>query len=216
MSGSDDMRMRITHDLLRIGAVVFSPDEPFTWASGIESPVYVDNRLTMSYPQVRKVITEGFVSIMTSEAIDVDAVVGTATAGIPHAAWLAGRLDLPLAYVRGSAKQHGRRNKIEGRIGDGDRVVVVEDLVSTGGSSLDAVNSVRDSGARVLAVLAVFTYGMQTAADVFRRADVPLHCLTDFASVLDTAIAEGRVKADDEQAIREWHADLVSSRPERE
>jgi orotate phosphoribosyltransferase len=208
--------VRIARELLRIGAVAFSPEDLFTWASGIQSPVYVDNRLTIGYPDVRKSITDGFFSLMESHGIEVEAIVGTATAGIPHAAWLADRLDLPMAYVRGSAKRHGRRNKVEGFVKMDSPVVVVEDLVSTGGSSLDVVDTLRESGAHVIAVMAIFTYGMKRAIAAFRDADVTLHCLTDFNSVLEVALADGRLQAGDETTIRDWHDRLVAARPNAE
>ncbi|MEB3323503.1 MAG: orotate phosphoribosyltransferase, partial [Synechococcaceae cyanobacterium] len=216
MTGPDDTSVRIARELLRIGAVTFSPEDLFTWASGIQSPVYVDNRLTIGYPDVRKSITDGFVSLMESHRIEVGAVVGTATAGIPHAAWLADRLDLPMAYVRGSAKRHGHRHKVEGFVEKDSSVVVVEDLVSTGGSSLDVVDTLRDAGARVIAVMAIFTYGMKRAVGAFRDADVTLHCLTDFNTVLEVALADGTLQAGDEATIREWHGRLVTARPDAE
>ena len=216
MTGPDDSSVRIARELLRIGAVAFSPEDLFTWASGIQSPVYVDNRLTIGHTDVRRTITDGFVSLMKSHAIEVEAIVGTATAGIPHAAWLASRLDLPMAYVRGSAKRHGRRNKVEGFVKKDSPVVVVEDLVSTGGSSLDVVDTLRDAGARVIAVMAIFTYGMERAVAAFRDADVTLHCLTDFNTVLEVALADGRLQGGDEAKIREWHGRLVTARPDAE
>ena len=216
MTGQDESSVRIARELRRIEAVVFSPDDPFTWASGIKSPVYVDNRLTMSYPTVRKMITDGFVSVIGRLGTSIDAIVGTATAGIPHAAWLAARLDLPMAYVRGSAKQHGRRNKVEGLVKEGSQVVVVEDLVSTGGSSLDVVETLRDAGARVAAVVSVFTYGMEKSIAAFDAAAVPLHSLTDFDTVLDTALVEGRLHTGDEAMVRTWHRQLITARPDEE
>lgn len=208
MSRSDDVRQRIAHELLRIGAVVFSPDSPFTWASGIEAPVYVDNRLAISHPDVRRLIIDGFVAKMESAGIAVGAVVGTATAGIPHAAWLADRLDLPLAYVRSSAKPHGRRNKIEGHLREGTRVVVVEDLVSTGGSSLDAVHALRDAGAEVVAVIAVFSYGLSAASSSFEEANVPLYVLSDFDALVEAASSDGTLDGLDVEAVRKWHRGL--------
>ena len=210
------MSHRIAGELLRIGAVVFRPDEPFVWASGMRSPVYVDNRLSLAHPAVRRLIVDGFVSILNEQDIIIDAVVGTATAGIPHAAWLAERLHLPMAYVRGSAKGHGKGNKVEGGLRDGARVVVVEDLVSTGGSSLDAVRTLRETGTRVAAVMAVFSYGLEAAAEAFAKADVGLFTLTDFDTLIDMAREKGAFAAEHENAVREWHARLASGQSSTE
>ncbi len=201
---------RLAEELLRIGAVVFSPDEPFTWASGIRSPVYVDNRLTLAHPEVRRQICAAFAAFADREKLAIDAVVGTATAGIPHAAWLADRLGLPMAYVRGSAKQHGRLNKVEGGLEGGMRVVLVEDLVSTGGSSLNAVGALHAVGVHVLAVLAIFTYELRAAAEAFRAAGVPLHVLTDFSTVFRTALRDGHFTDEQTAHVMDWHRDLVA------
>ncbi|MBT8399958.1 MAG: orotate phosphoribosyltransferase, partial [Rhodothermia bacterium] len=178
---------RLALELIRIGAVVFSPDQPFTWASGIRSPVYCDNRLTMSHPHVRRLIADGFEGVLRREGPRLDVVVGTATAGIPHAAWLAERLNLPMAYVRSSKKSHGRENLIEGKIIPGSQAVVVEDLVSTGGSSLNAVGAVRASGATVDLVLAIFSYNLPGLDAAFHEAGVRLVPLTTFGTLVDVA-----------------------------
>ncbi|NNE45947.1 MAG: orotate phosphoribosyltransferase [Rhodothermales bacterium] len=208
MSQREEVSQRVARELLRIGAVVFSPGQPFTWASGIKSPIYVDNRLTMSHPGVRRVIADGFAAIIEEERLEVDAIVGTATAGIPHAAWLADVLDLPMAYVRGSAKQHGRRNKVEGRLDPGARVVVIEDLVSTGGSSLEAVHALRDMRAEVVAVMAIFTYGLRAASIAFKEAGIPLHTLSDFRAVVAAAREDGSLTDDDVEMLQVWHRQL--------
>lgn len=206
---------RIASDLLALGAVILSPDAPFTWASGLRSPIYCDNRLTLSTPAVRDHIAEGFARIVAEQGFEPDVVVGTATAGIAHAAWLADRLTLPMAYVRSKPKGHGRGNQIEGRVEEGQRVVLVEDLVSTGGSSVAAVEALRQAGAEVAAVLAIFSYGLDASRDAFEEADVPLHTLTDYGTLLDVAAAEGRLDEEARAVLRAWRADPQSWSAER-
>lgn len=189
--------------LLDIGAVVLQPNAPFTWASGLRSPVYCDNRMTLGHPELRSGIAAAFESI--SATYTPDRIAGTATAGIPHAAWLAGRMDLPMCYVRSRAKAHGRGNQIEGPLVSGDCVVLVEDLVSTGGSSIAAVDALREAGARVAAVVAIFSYGLPAAREAFERADVPLHTLTTFPDLLRAAAS--RMSRVDVDSLRAWHAD---------
>ena len=198
---------RLAAALLGIEAVAFSPEEPYTWASGLRSPIYCDNRVTMAYPSVRRSITEGFAGILAREGFAPEAVVGTATAGIPHAAWLAGRLDLPMAYVRSKAKTHGRGNRVEGRLEAGANVIVVEDLVSTGGSSVAVVEALRAVGVRVEAVLAIFSYGLPAAREAFARAAVPLHTLTDFATLLDVARETGALTPEAVASLEAWRRD---------
>ncbi len=204
----EEIRALVARELLRIGAVVFSPDDPFTWASGLRSPVYCDNRLTMSHPEVRSLITDGFEALMEHHVLRPEVVVGTATAGIPHAAWLAHRLNKPLAYVRSSAKQHGRRNRVEGRIDPGQRVVVVEDLISTGGSSLEAARVAQEAGAAVEAVLAIFNYMLPSADQAFRDESIRLAALTDFKALLIAATEEGLLAPDVVVRMRNWHERL--------
>lgn len=198
---------RLAARLLAIGAVSLSPDQPYTWASGRRAPIYCDNRLTIAYPAVRRLITDGFVSRLDEVALRPDVVVGTATAGIPHAAWLADRLDLPLAYVRAKPKEHGRSNQIEGRIEAGQRVVVVEDLVSTGLSSLAVVDALRTAGADVAAVLAIFTYGLPEATAAFEQGGLTLHALTSYDVLIDVAAAEGRLEPAALASLQAWRAD---------
>jgi orotate phosphoribosyltransferase len=162
----------------------------------------------MSHPYVRRAIADGFAAVIEEERLEVDAIVGTATAGIPHAAWLANLLGLPMAYVRGSAKQHGRRNRVEGRLDPGARVVVIEDLVSTGGSSLEAVHALRDMQVEVGAVLAIFTYSLSAAATAFKEAGVPLHTLSDFGTVVAAARGDGSLTDDDVEMLQVWHRRL--------
>lgn len=198
---------RIAEDLLAIGAVYISPDAPYTWASGMQSPIYCDNRLTMGHPDVRRRIRDAFADRIRLEDVQPDIIAGTATAGIPHAAWLADALDLPLVYVRSTAKGHGKSSQIEGRYDAGMRAVVIEDLVSTGGSSVTAVAALRAEGVHVDAVLAIFSYGLPDAETAFSQARVPLFTLTDFSHVMDVLRESGNLSAGDAKAIDAWHID---------
>lgn len=193
--------------LLDIEAVILRPDDPFTWSSGWRSPIYCDNRLTLAYPEIRSEIARCFAEVLAERALDPERVVGTATAGIPHAAWLADRLDLPMAYVRSSAKEHGRENRIEGIVEEGDRVVLVEDLISTGGSALEAVEALRGEGAEVTAVLAIFSYGFAATGRRFEEAGVPALPLTGLDPLVEAA--RGRDGWTDEQleSLEVWRAD---------
>lgn len=197
----------LAEQLLAIGAVVLSPDQPFTWASGLRSPVYCDNRLTLSYPPVRRAIAAGFASHIEAEKLTPDVIAGTATAGIPHAAWLAERLDLPMVYVRSKPKAHGKGNQIEGRLQPGQRVVLIEDLVSTGGSSLEAVGALREAGVAVRAVLGIFSYGLPIAAQRFAEAHVPLHTLTSFSTLLAVAAESEALTPDALAKLQTWNQD---------
>ncbi len=198
---------RIAADLLSIGAVSFSPERPYTWASGLRSPVYCDNRLTLGYPAVRRAVCDGFVAALSRHALSPAAVVGTATAGIPHAAWLAERLDLPMAYVRSKPKEHGRGNQIEGHLEYGQEVVVIEDLVSTGLSSVGVVRALGAAGLRVRAVLAIFSYELPEAAAAFADAGVPLHTLTSFGTLLSVAQEQGLLDAATVASLQAWRRD---------
>lgn len=187
--------------LLRIGAVHIRPDEPFTWASGWKSPIYCDNRQTLGYPEVRRYIRDRFVAHLD---VEVDRVAGTATAGIPHAAWLADALDVPMVYVRGQAKGHGRQSRIEGPLHPGDRVVLIEDLISTGGSSLQAVEALREAGAEVVRVMAIFTYGFPHADEAFARAHVEWDALCSYPTLLDVATRAGQISAAQRDRLQSW------------
>lgn len=197
----------IAAHLLDIGAVALSPDEPFTWASGLKSPIYCDNRLTMAYPTVRRDLTRGFASLLREHHLAPEAIVGTATAGIPHAAWLAAHLDLPMAYVRSKPKAHGRGNQIEGKLEAGQRVVVIEDLVSTGMSSMAVVQAVREAGVEVAALLAIFTYGIPQATLQFAESDVPFYTLTDYDTLLNVAREQGSLSPEALRSLQAWRFD---------
>ncbi len=199
-----DVGRRVAADLLRIEAVQLRPDAPFTWASGIVAPLYTDNRLTLGYPEVRGRICDGFTKLMEQHQIQPAVVVGTATAGIPHAAWLAHRCVLPMAYVRAKPKAHGRGNQIEGVLKAGQRVVIVEDLISTGGSSIEAVQVVRAAGADVLAVLAIFSYNLARATVAFAEARVAVHTLTNLDLLVEVAGAQGTLTGPQQQHVLDW------------
>ena len=196
--------------LLEIGAVKLQPRDRFTWASGLESPIYTDNRVALAYPKVRTFLKEAL-ALRVREFGGVDAVVGVATAGIPHAALVAEHLGLPMAYVRSAAKKHGRQNRIEGRLSPGERVVVIEDLISTGGSSLEAVQALRDAGVEVVATLAIFTYGFDVAAERFAKARVPLRTLSDYPTLIKRAAARGEVNADDLATLSAWREEASAA-----
>ena len=198
---------QIARDLLRIGAVSLSPEEPFTWASGLRAPIYCDNRLTMGYPEVRRKLLDGFVALHRQHDLRPDVVVGTATAGIPHAAWLADRLALPMAYVRSKPKAHGRGNRIEGILEAGQHVVVIEDLVSTGMSSLAVVEAVREAGVEVDALLAIFTYGLDGVAERFESAGVPFYTLTTFDALLAVAYEHKHLSDEQLRSLKSWQHD---------
>lgn len=191
----------IAHALLSIRAVFLKPDDPFTWASGIKSPIYCDNRLTLSYPEVRTLIDESIAARIAELYPEVEMLMGTSTAGIAHAAIAADRLGKPMGYVRGSAKDHGRKNQIEGHLEFGEKVVVVEDLISTGGSVLDCVLPLREAGAEVLGVVSIFTYGMQKGLDRLSTAHVCNTSLCDLDTLAQVAVAEGYIKPEDEARL---------------
>lgn len=187
----------IAEDLLKIKAVFLRPEEPFTWASGIKSPIYCDNRLTLTAPEVRTDVETAMTEIIRRVFPDAEILMGTATAGIAHAAITAHMMNLPMGYVRSSAKDHGRANQIEGRLETGDKVVVIEDLISTGGSCIDAVNALREAGADVLGVVSIMTYGMQKGIDRMKEAGIKWLSLTNFDAVIEVAAEQGYIQADD-------------------
>ncbi len=191
------MEKRIAKDLLKIQAVFFRPDEPFTWASGIKSPVYCDNRLTLTAPEVRTDVEEGLAQVIRDNYPDVQVLMGTSTAGIAHAAIVGHIMGLPMGYVRSGAKDHGRKNQIEGKLEPGQKVVVVEDLISTGGSVLEVVNVLRQAGAEVLGIASIFTYGMRKGLERLEAAHVKNVSLTNFDCIADVAAQEGYIKPED-------------------
>ncbi len=191
------MKELIARDLLSIKAVFFRPDNPFTWASGIKSPVYCDNRLTLTAPKVRTDVENGLAEIIRQNYPDCEVLMGTSTAGIAHAAITAHIMGLPMGYVRSGAKDHGRQNQIEGKLEPGQKVVVVEDLISTGGSVIEVVNVLRDAGAEVLGIASIFTYGMQKGLDRLAEANVKNVSLTDFDVIAKVAAEENYIKAED-------------------
>ncbi len=191
------MEKLIAKDLLKIKAVFFRPEEPFTWASGIKSPVYCDNRLTLTAPEVRLDVENGLAEVIRTHYPEAEVLMGTSTAGIAHAAITGHIMGLPMGYVRSGAKDHGRQNQIEGRLEKGQKVVVVEDLISTGGSVLEVVNVLREAGAEVLGVASIFTYGMQKGIDRMAQANVKNVSLTNFDVIAQVAAEEGYIKEED-------------------
>ncbi|EIA20196.1 orotate phosphoribosyltransferase [Listeria fleischmannii] len=191
--------------LLKIKAVFLQPNDPFTWASGLKSPIYCDNRLTLGFPKVRKLIAMHLAERIQKEFPDCEVIAGTATAGIPHAAWVSDLLNLPMVYVRGEAKKHGKGNQIEGKIESGQKVVVIEDLISTGGSSLKAVSALQEAGCEVLGIAAIFTYGLPVSLARFDEANVRLITLTNYETLIDVAIEEGYVSENERQILKEWN-----------
>lgn len=201
------IEQQVAQKLLAIKAVFLSPNEPFTWASGIKSPIYCDNRLTMSFPKVRRLIAKGLAEKIKKQFPEVEVIAGTATAGIPHAAWVAEILDLPMVYIRSKAKDHGKGNQIEGQITPGQKMVVIEDLISTGGSVLEACQAAKREGADVLGVAAIFTYELPKGATNFNTAKLPLVTLTNYTTLIQTALEEGYISEADLALLTAWKHD---------
>ena len=197
----------IAKDLLKIQAVKLSPNEPFTWASGIKSPIYCDNRLTISYPKIRTAIAKGIAELISERYPKVEVIAGTATAGIPHAAWIAAELDLPLVYVRSKPKDHGRGKQIEGVLHPGAKTVVIDDLLSTGGSVLKAVKAAQNEGADVLGVGAIFSYQLQAIVDNFRQADLSYFTLTNYSELLEAAVETNYISTTERADLEKWRHD---------
>ena len=202
------MKQHIARQLLSIGAVELRPHDPFTWASGVKSPIYCDNRLTMSYPSVRKEIAKGLVGLIEEFYPDCQVVAGTATAGIPHAAWVSDLLELPMVYVRSKAKEHGQGNMVEGKVTAGQKVVVVEDLISKGGSVLKAAEGLKAAGFDVLGIVAIFTYDLPQSIDAIREAGFTFHTLTNFPALVEEAIDTGAIREEDLPMLADWHENL--------
>lgn len=190
--------------LLKCEAVSLNPTEPFTWASGIKSPIYCDNRITMSYPVVRREIAKGLASVIRQFYPAAEVIAGTATAGIPHAAWVAEELNLPMIYVRSSAKGHGKQNQIEGRLLTGQKVVCIEDLISTGGSVIDAAKAVQQAGGDVLGCAAIFSYQLPAAEENFTAAGFEMHTLSNYTALIEQAIAAGMIQAEEKELLENW------------
>ena len=195
------MKELIAKDLLKIKAVFLSPDEPFTWASGIKSPIYCDNRLTLTAPEVRTDVEKSLAEVVKKYYPDAEVLMGTSTAGIAHAAITAHLLDMPMGYVRSGAKDHGRQNQIEGKLEKGDKVVVIEDLISTGGSVIEVVDALREAGAEVLGIASIFTYGMKKGLERLEAANVKNISLTDFDTIVEVAANENYIKAEDKERL---------------
>ena len=192
-----NMKKQIAKDLLSIGAVFLRPEEPFTWASGLKSPIYCDNRLTLTAPEVRTRVENALAETIKAEYPDCEVLMGTSTAGIAHAAIVGHLMGLPMGYVRSGHKDHGRHNQIEGRLEKGQKVVVVEDLISTAGSAIEVVNVLREAGADVLGIVSIFTYGMQKGLDRLAEANVKNVSLSNFDAVAEVAAEEGYIKESD-------------------
>lgn len=200
------MERKIAENLLSIGAVFLRPDEPFTWASGIKSPIYCDNRLILTAPEARNVVEQAIADTVKKYYPQAETLMGTSTAGIAHAAIAAHLLGMPMGYVRGSTKDHGRNNRIEGKLMPGTKVVVIEDLISTAGSCIDVVEALREAGADVLGVVSIFTYGMQKGLDRLAAANVENHSLSNFDTLVKVAVEKGYVRPEDEQRLRKFMA----------
>ena len=197
----------IAHDLLSIRAVFLRPEEPFTWASGIKSPIYCDNRLTLTAPAVRTHVEEGLKALIETNYPAAEVLMGTSTAGIAHAAIVGHLMNLPMGYVRSGAKDHGRGNQIEGKLEPGQKVVVVEDLISTGGSVIEVVDALREAGAQVLGIASIFTYGMQKGLDRLAAANVKNISLSNFDALIDVAVQEGYIRPEDCARLRRFRDD---------
>lgn len=204
--------------MLEINAVVLRPSNPFTWTSGWNSPIYCDNRLTLRYPEIRNKIENEFTDIIEEKFSNVDVITGTATAGIPHAAWVAANLNKPMAYVRAKAKAHGMGNQIEGGVNKGESTVVIEDLISTGGSAISVIEALKFVGAKVDAVISIFTYDFDKASKRFTDIGVPVYTLTDYKTLVNVAVEKGIIDGDDLELLSSWrdHPDIWPDTPEEQ
>lgn len=200
----------LAKSLLEIDAVLLRPNEPFTWSSGWNSPIYCDNRLTLRYPELRSKIAKALESVINDVGGDPDVITGTATAGIPHAAWVAQNMNKPLAYVRAKAKAHGMGNQIEGGVDEGQSTVIIEDLISTGGSAISVIDALQIIGAEVKSVISIFSYGFDQANNKFSKFDIPVYTLTDYSTLIDVALEIGKVKESDLELLNRWR-----SKPEK-
>ena len=194
----------LAKSLLDIDAVILRPNTPFTWASGWNSPIYCDNRLTLRYPELRASISKVFSDFIIEEFGDTDVITGTATAGIPHAAWVAQNLNKPMAYIRARAKSYGLGNQIEGGVDKGQSTIVIEDLISTGGSVLSVAEALEFVGANVQAILSIFTYGFDRSTSKFEEKNIPFYTLTDYTTLIDVALEAGKVDPEDLELLNNW------------
>ncbi|AMB92752.1 orotate phosphoribosyltransferase [Aerococcus christensenii] len=201
---STPINQQVAHILLEKQAVILQPDDPFTWASGIKSPIYCDNRQLLSYPKERRIVAEGLADLIKTYYPEATAIAGTATAGIPHAAWVSEVLGLPMVYVRSKAKDHGRKSQIEGKLSPNDKVVLIDDLISTGGSVLEACRPVAER-ATVLGVAAIFTYNLKRAENNFKEAGQTLHVLTDLHTLLEVASRDHGLTPDQLETVKTFH-----------
>ena len=201
---------RIAEKLLAIEAVSLNPTDPFTWASGMKSPIYCDNRITMSYPAVRRDIAKSLAELIKKHYPEVEVIAGTATAGIPHAAWVAELMDLPMVYIRSKAKDHGKGNQIEGRITHDQKMVVIEDLISTGGSVIEAVQAASSEGAQVLGVAAIFTYELPQGIKNFTKNKIHLNTLTNYTTLIEIALEKGLIDASEIALLKGWKKDPMN------
>ncbi|MFB5660625.1 orotate phosphoribosyltransferase [Alteribacillus sp. HJP-4] len=197
--------------LLEINAVSLRPDDPFTWSSGIKSPIYCDNRLTLSYPALRSKIADGLTALVKREFPEAEVLAGTATAGIPHAALTADRLELPMLYVRGSSKSHGKGNQIEGELAPGAKVVIIEDLISTGKSVLQVKDALEKAHAEVLGVAAIFTYGLKKGTEQLQKANLSAYTLTDYDNLLTVAVEQSSILPEQAERLKQWKENPESS-----
>lgn len=198
------MNEKIAEHLLRIKAVFLQPNDPFTWSSGMKSPIYCDNRLTLSYPEVRNDIASELAKVIQSEFGDVNVIAGTATAGIPHAAFVSERLNLPMCYVRSKAKEHGKGKQIEGKVERGQKVVVVEDLISTGGSAINAVEALRAEGCEVVGIISIFTYDLPVGKERLEASNIKAVSICNYETLLKVAVKEGYVGEKDVEKLTKW------------
>ncbi|OLO40826.1 orotate phosphoribosyltransferase [Alkalihalophilus pseudofirmus] len=198
------MKQQIASHLLDINAVYLRPNDPFTWSSGMKSPIYCDNRLTLSYPNIRKDIANGLRQLIEENYAEVEVIAGTATAGIPHAAWVSDLMEKPMAYIRSKAKGHGKGNQIEGKIEAGDKVVIVEDLISTGGSVITAAEAVREAGGIVIGVVAIFTYGLEKGITQLEKARLPFQVLTDYETLLQVSLERNDINEEELKKLKKW------------
>ncbi|RDI47518.1 orotate phosphoribosyltransferase [Falsibacillus pallidus] len=201
------MKEYFAEQLLKVNAVSLKPDNPFTWSSGLRSPIYCDNRLTMSYPKLRNEIAKGMAQIIKDKYPGADLIAGTATAGIPHAAWVSQILELPMCYVRSKAKGHGKGNQIEGKAEKGQKAVVIEDLISTGGSVITAVRALREAGCEVVGVVSIFTYELSKGREELKKEEIEHQSLTDYSTLLEEALNLGNIDENDLGTLNEWKKD---------